>query len=109
MAFALVINRGKGASKKSVAFAHNAERARQAGELQKSLAWCRDGLKHFPEHVSARVTLGLALLDLSQYNEARVELQAALKRAPDNLAAIRGLAQLHDHADHGDYHVDEDQ
>lgn len=100
MAIALVLNRWRQAPlEESASFAHVAERFRRAGELQRSVALCRDGLRQFPEHISARVTLGLALLDLEQYQDARVELQQALKRAPDNLAAIRGLAHLHDHGE----------
>jgi tetratricopeptide (TPR) repeat protein len=100
MAFALVKGSNRNnALQDSATFAHVAERFRRAGDLHRAVALCRDGLKRFPGHVSARVTLGLALLDLAQYSHARAELQQALKRAPDNLAAIRGLAQLHDHPD----------
>jgi hypothetical protein len=45
--------------------------------------------------LSARVTLGWALLDLGRLAEAREEFQTVRKSAPDNFAAIRGLAQLH--------------
>ena len=82
------------------AFGGIAERFRRAGDLDRAVALCRDGLKKFPDHLSARVTLGWALLDLGKYEDARLELEQALKRAPDNLAAIRGLAELHDRAEH---------
>jgi hypothetical protein len=59
--------------------------------------------------VSGRVTLGWALLDLGRFDEARQELQHALKRAPDNLAAIRGLAHLHEHTDGGEFHDESHQ
>lgn len=72
-----------------------AERFRRAGQHDRAVALCREGLAQFPEHLSARVTLGCALLDLGQEVEALKELQAVIKRAPDNLAAIRGLAELH--------------
>ena len=65
--------------------------------VQRAVGLCRDGLRRFPDHVSARVTLGLALVDLGEFDQAREHLQVALRRAPDNLAAIRGLAHLHDH------------
>lgn len=100
MAFALVLNRHRPAPlEESPTFSHVAERFRRAGDLKRAVALCRDGLRRFPNHVSARVTLGLALVDLGEYDQARTELQQALRRAPDNLAAIRGLAHLHDHAD----------
>jgi hypothetical protein len=72
-----------------------AERFRRAGQMERAIALCREGLQTHPEHLSARVTLGCALLDMGEFSEAHRELQAVLKRAPDNLAAIRGLAELH--------------
>src|SRR5215813_7026771 len=81
------------------AFAGIAERFRRAGDLERAVALCRDGLKKFPDHLSARVTLGWSLLDLGRYDEAQAEIEQVLKRAPDNLAAIRGLAELHERAE----------
>ena len=46
------------------------------------------------------MTFGWALLDLGRYEEARTQLEMVLKRMPDNLAAIRGLAELHDRSEH---------
>lgn len=82
------------------AFGAIAERFRRAGDLERAVALCQEGLLKFPDHLSARVTLGWSLLDLGRYDEARDALESALKRAPDNLAAIRGLAELHDRAEH---------
>ena len=91
--------RRKSGAENTPAFGGSAERFRRAGDLDKAIALCREGLKKFPDQTSARVTLGWALLDQGKYDEARAELELALKRAPDNLAAIRGLAELHDRAD----------
>jgi tetratricopeptide (TPR) repeat protein len=90
-------------AEQSPGFGPIAERFRRAGELDRAVALCREGLAKFPNHLSGRVTLGWALLDLGRYDEARVELERVLKRAPDNLAAIRGLAELHDRADHVEF------
>lgn len=73
-----------------------AERFRRAGQAERAVALCREGLEKFPDLLSARVTLGWSLLDLGEFQEAFAELQSVLKRAPDNLAAIRGLAELHE-------------
>ena len=73
----------------------NAEKVRRAGNPQGAVDLCRDALVRFPGHLSARVTLGWALLDLGQLKEAREEFEIVRKSAPDNFAAIRGLAQLH--------------
>src|SRR6188474_2740097 len=73
----------------------NAEKLRRSGNAQGAIDLCRDALVRFPGHLSARVTLGWALLDLGQLREAREEFEVVRKTAPDNFAAIRGLAQLH--------------
>lgn len=79
----------------SPSFSVIAERFRRAGQIDRAVALCREGLAVYPNHLSARVTLGCALMDQGQDAEAHRELQRVLKRAPDNLAAIRGLAELH--------------
>src|SRR5206468_1042895 len=53
---------------------------------------CRAGLGIHPDYISARVTLGRALLALNQLDAAQEELERVLRSAPENLAAIRGLA-----------------
>ena len=73
----------------------NAEQLRRAGNPQGAIDLCRDALVRFPGHLSARVTLGWALLDLGKLREAREEFEYVRKSSPDNFAAIRGLAQLH--------------
>ena len=101
MAKSLVLNRSrKVPAEDTAAFGAIAERFRRAGALERAVELCREGLQKFPDHISARVTLGWSLLDLGKYDEARVELEQVLRRAPDNLAAIRGLAELHDRFEH---------
>ena len=58
---------------------------------------CRDGLVRHPGYLSAQVTLGRALMGLGEYEEARTELESVLRVAPDNLTAIRALADIHQH------------
>ena len=84
----------------SIAFAQLAEELRRAGEYQESIDTCRAGLKIHPGYLSARVTLGRALIELDQLDEAQIELSHVLESAPENLAAIRGLAEIHHR--HGD-------
>jgi hypothetical protein len=78
------------------AFGVFAERFRRAGQPEKAVTLCREGLEQFPDHLSARVTLGWSLLDMGEFEEASEQLKSVNKRAPDNLAAIRGLAELHE-------------
>ncbi len=76
----------------SIAFAQLGEEYRRAGQLADAVDTCRMGLTTHPEYVSARVTLGRALLALGRFDEAVVELRQVLAAAPENLAATRGLA-----------------
>jgi tetratricopeptide (TPR) repeat protein len=78
----------------SIAFAQLAEEHRRAGEFEDAIGVCRAGLEYHPTYLSARVTLGRALIAVGRYDEAEAELQQVLRAAPDNLAAIRALADI---------------
>jgi tetratricopeptide (TPR) repeat protein len=80
----------------SIAFAQLAEEYRRIGDYNEAVKACRAGLTRHPGYVSAQVTLGRALMELGEYDEARRELEAVLQVAPDNLAAIRALADIHE-------------
>ena len=79
----------------SIAFAQLAEECRRAGRHEEAVEVCRAGLDIHPAYLSARVTLGRALLELNLLDDAQTELEFVLKSAPENLAAIRGLAEIH--------------
>ena len=79
----------------SIAFAQLAEECRRAGEFQEAVDTCYAGLEIHPGYLSARVTLGRSLVELGQLDDAKRELLRVLDSAPDNLAAIRGLAEIH--------------
>ena len=81
----------------SIAFAQLAEEYRRAGNYQEAVTCCRTGLARHPSYLSARVTLGRALIELNQLDDAAREFETVLRTAPDNLAAIRGLAEIHQH------------
>ena len=85
----------------SLAFAQLGEEYRRGGHLAEAIGVCRAGLEHHPTYLSARVTLGRALIDAGQLDEAQAELDQVLRAAPDNLAAIRGLADLHQRRQEG--------
>lgn len=78
----------------SIAFAQLAEECRRAGEFQEAVDVCHAGLELHPGYLSARVTLGRALAELDKIDEAAAELEIVLKGAPDNLAAVRALAEI---------------
>ena len=79
----------------SIAFAALAEEYRRAGRYEEAIETCRTGLQRHPSYLSARVTLGRALIETGDYDAARTELQTVLQAAPENLAAIRGLGEIH--------------
>jgi tetratricopeptide (TPR) repeat protein len=79
----------------SIAFAQLAEEYRRAGRFNESIEVCRAGLARHPGYLSARVTLGRALLEIGDIDSAQRELNDVLRLAPDNLSAIRGIAEVH--------------
>ena len=79
----------------SIVFAALAEEYRRAGRLEEAIATCRAGLEHRPAFLSARVTLGRALIEVGELGEAKEALEHVVSAAPENLAAIRALAEIH--------------
>ena len=78
----------------SIAFAQLAEEYRRAGNYDEAVRYCRTGLARHPGYLSARVTLGRALVELGGLDDAAREFELVLHSAPDNLAAIRGIAEI---------------
>jgi tetratricopeptide (TPR) repeat protein len=78
----------------SIAFAQLAEEHRRAGEFDEAVRVCRAGLAQHPAYLSARITLGRALLEMGRYDESVSEFEYVLSAAPDNLTAIRELADI---------------
>lgn len=79
----------------SIAFAQLAEEYRRAGHYHEAVKYCRTGLARHPGYLSARVTLGRSLIELGELDDAAREFELVLRSAPDNLAAIRGMAEIH--------------
>ena len=92
----------------SISYAALAEEYRRAGRFDEAIAVCATGLKRHPSYLSAHVTLGRALIEIGQYDEAQEELEFVLRAAPENLAAIRGLAEIHHRRGDAVYGVEED-
>jgi tetratricopeptide (TPR) repeat protein len=78
----------------SIAFAQLAEEYRRAGNYEDAVKYCRTGLARHPGYLSARVTLGRALVEVGALDDAAREFEIVLHSASDNLAAIRGIAEI---------------
>jgi tetratricopeptide (TPR) repeat protein len=79
----------------SIAFAQLAEEHRRAGDLDEAVRVAEVGLDQHSGYLSARVTLGRALLELGRLDEAGAEFARVVEAAPDNLIAVRALADIH--------------
>ena len=79
----------------SIAFAQLAEEYRRAGSYEEAVAACRGCLEVHPGYLSPRVTLGRALIETNQLDAADLEFTQVLQAAPENVAALRGRAQIH--------------
>jgi tetratricopeptide (TPR) repeat protein len=78
----------------SMAFAQLAEELRRAGDNDEAIGIARAGLQHHPTYLSARVTLGRALIEAGRLDEAHTELEIVLRTVPENLAANRAMAEV---------------
>lgn len=92
----------------SIAFAALAEEYRRGERYEEAIETCKAGLVRHPSYLSAHVTLGRSYIEVGRLQDARVELEYVLKLAPENLAAIRGLAEIHRRMseDGGESHVE---
>lgn len=78
----------------STVFAQLAEEYLRLGNADAAVDCCRAGLVTHPTYLSARVILGRALSALGQLDEATEAFETVLRGAPDNLAALKGLAEV---------------
>jgi tetratricopeptide (TPR) repeat protein len=84
----------------SIAFAALAEEFRRVGRFDDAVETCRTGLVRHPAYLSARVTLGRALIETGDFEGAREQLKTVLRTAPENLVAIRALAEIDERLGH---------
>ncbi len=79
----------------SKAFIPLAEEYAKAGMWHEAAAVLEDGLKAYPNFITAMVALGRAYDQLGQPRKARGILEDAVKMSPDNLRAHRTLAKIY--------------
>ena len=80
----------------SIAFAALAEEYRRAGRFDEAIELATPASFGIPPIFPPTSRSGRALIEVGRLEDAREELQYVLRLAPENLAAIRGLAEIHD-------------
>jgi tetratricopeptide (TPR) repeat protein len=66
-----------------------------AGQFSAAIMTLQEGLKHYPNFVSARVLLGEIYWTSGEVALARTELEQVIKAVPDNFAAHRKLTMIY--------------
>jgi len=79
----------------SKAFIPLAEEYGKAGMWQEAAAVLEDGLKAYPNFITAMVALGRTYDQLNQPVKAKAILEEAVKLSPENLRAHRTLAKIY--------------
>ncbi len=71
------------------------EHARVCGRIQDALRICKEGLDHHPNFIAGHMALARCYLSAGLSDQAKIELEWVLQRAPDNLLALRLLCDYH--------------
>jgi tetratricopeptide (TPR) repeat protein len=66
----------------------------RAGEYERAVKLCREGLERYPDFTSARVLLGECLAELGNVDDAAEVLQAAAEQDPGNRRLMNRLAGI---------------
>lgn len=75
-------------------FLRLAEELRKAGQYERAVSICKEGLPNHRSYVPALVSLGRSTQALGQQEEALSVYNKVLSLAPDNTHALRGLGQI---------------
>ena len=78
----------------SFVFARLADAHRKAGHAERALQILERGLERHPEYMSAHIVLARCLTDLGREPEAEEAWRRVLELDPQNLVALRQLAEL---------------
>src|SRR3954464_4873848 len=75
-------------------FAPLANEHRKAGDFDQAIFICQEYLPQQPGHMSGHIVLGQALFESKRLPEARTVFETALTLDPENLIALRHLADI---------------
>jgi tetratricopeptide (TPR) repeat protein len=87
-------------------FAPLADAYRKAGELDKATELCLSGLERHPDYVSAHIVYGRCLIDQKNDPGAEEVFKKILTLDPENIIALKVLAELAERAGHYDQQVE---
>ncbi len=79
---------------KSTLFVPLAEEYKKAGQLDEAIEVLKAGIERQPGYMSARVSLGKVYLEKEMRREAKEEFEKVVKAIPDNLFALKKLAEI---------------
>ncbi|HED10685.1 MAG TPA: tetratricopeptide repeat protein [Caldithrix abyssi] len=77
-----------------ILFASRAHALLEQNKADNALHLCEAGVRRFPRYADGHMVLGMCYRALDRVDEARVEFERALTFAPNNLAAMRALADI---------------
>jgi tetratricopeptide (TPR) repeat protein len=80
---------------KSKAFIPLAEEYMRVGMLKEAAAVLEEGLKVYPNFITALVALGRAYQQMGEAAKAKTLMEESIRLSPDNLVAHRSLAQIY--------------
>src|SRR3954467_1483433 len=75
-------------------FAPLANEYRKAGDFDQAIFICQEYLPQQPGHMSGHIVFGQALFEAKRLPEAKVVFETALSLDPENLIALRHLADI---------------
>ncbi len=75
-------------------FAPLADAYRKAGELDRAIELCKNGLELHPDYVSAHIVYGRCLIDQKNDNGAVEVFQKVLVLDPENILSLKVLAEI---------------
>lgn len=70
------------------------EEYRRLGRFREAVEVAEAGLRHHPNYIAGRLSLARALIGLGAPGRARIELERIVAMVPDNLAALKLLAEI---------------
>jgi tetratricopeptide (TPR) repeat protein len=78
----------------SMVFVQLADAYRRAGDLERSVEVCLEGLERHPTYTTARAINGRNYMDLGQFDKAAEEFHRIEESDPENILAHRMLGQI---------------